>query len=117
MPSSSHSGSIAASRTIAASCAAVATSITRCNDPTADAHSARDPATADGLSTAANAANRGIRSLPPPPRTTTRPPPGATTAPTPFTPLLPARSATPNLAATTDRPPAYSPNPAAPQPH
>ena len=45
MPSSRNSGSIAANRAIAASCAADATSITRCNDPTTAAHCSSDPAT------------------------------------------------------------------------
>ena len=56
VPSSSHSGSIAASRTIAASCAAFATSVTHCKLPIAAAHSARDPATPEGDSTALKAA-------------------------------------------------------------
>ena len=69
MPSSHHSGSIAASRTIAASCAAAATSSTCCNDPTADAHSARDPTTDEGSSTVPNeatAASAAARTSPGP---------------------------------------------------
>ena len=47
VPSSSHSGSIAANRAIAASCTADATSITRCADPSTPAHCSRDPLTAE----------------------------------------------------------------------
>jgi hypothetical protein len=97
VPSSHHSGSIAANRTIAASCTAAATSSTCCSDPTADAHSWRDPATDEGASTARNAAAAASAE--------------ACTSPGPIPTLLTpapccaALTATPNIPATTDRPP------------
>ena len=47
VPSSSHSGSIAANRAIAASCTALAALTTRCAEASTPAHCSRDPLTAE----------------------------------------------------------------------